>query len=122
MIRFYCEALGCTVEKRADHLGLVHLRAGGALIDLVSVEGPLGRKGGAAPGAEGRNLDHYCLRLRNFDFASLKEHFARFGIEPEAPAERFGADGIGPSIYIRDPEGNTIELKGGTGAIATWKP
>jgi glyoxylase I family protein len=114
MIRFYCDALGCTIERTVARLGLVHLRAGSAQIDLVSVDGELGRKGGAAPGAEGRNLDHFCLRIEPFEFESLRVHLARFGIELEPPAERFGADGTGPSIYIRDPEGNTIELKGAT--------
>lgn len=112
MIRFYCDALGCTVEKTVETLGLVHLRAGSAQIDLVSVDGELGRQGGAAPGAEGRNLDHFCLRIEPFDFDALRAHLARFCAEVEPPAERFGAEGTGPSIYIRDPEGNTIELKG----------
>jgi glyoxylase I family protein len=112
MLRFYCDALGCTVEKRVERLGLVHLRAGSALIDLVSVAGPLGEKGGAAPGREGRNLDHFCLRIERFEFETLKSHFARFGIGLEPSGERFGADGTGPSVYVNDPEGNTIELKG----------
>jgi glyoxylase I family protein len=112
MVRFYCEALGCTVEKRVERLGLIHLRAGAALIDLVAVDGPIGQKGGAAPGTTGRNLDHFCLRIERFDFEALKTHFARFGIELEPPGERFGADGTGPSVYLNDPQGNTIELKG----------
>ena len=61
MIRFYCEVLGCSMEKRQDDLGLIQLRAGHSLIDLVPVDGKLGRAGGAAPGKEGRNLDHFCL-------------------------------------------------------------
>lgn len=112
MLRFYCEALGCRVEKRVERLGLVHLRAGAALIDLVSVDGPLGRKGGAAPAAGGRNMDHFCLRIEPFDHAALRARFAPFGIELQPPSERFGADGDGPSVYLEDPEGNTIELKG----------
>lgn len=112
MLRFYCEALGCAVEKRVDRLGLVHLRAGAALIDLVSADGPLGQKGGAAPGEDGRNLDHFCLRVERFEFETLKRHFARFGIALEPPGDRYGAEGTGPSVYLRDPEGNAIELKG----------
>jgi len=112
MLRFYCEALGCTVDRRVERLGLIHLRAGAALIDLVSVDGPLGRKGGAAPGAGGRNLDHFCLRVEGFDFEALQRHFARFNIVLDKVHLNYGAEGDGPSVYVEDPEGNTIELKG----------
>ena len=49
MQAFYCDVLGCTVEKRQEAIGLLQLRAGDSLIDLVDVEGELGRMGGAAP-------------------------------------------------------------------------
>ena len=74
MQRFYCEVLGCTLEREREDLGLTQLRAGSALIDLVDVEGELGRKGGAAPGREGRNLDHLCLRIEPFDPGALTAH------------------------------------------------
>lgn len=112
MLRFYRDALGCPVERRIDEIGLVQLRAGDALIDLVPVASPLGRVGGAAPGAEGRNLDHFCLRVEPFDAAAIGRHLARFGIEAGPVATRYGAHGNGPSIYVRDPEGNVVELKG----------
>ena len=48
-LRFYCEALGCSIERRVDELGLIQLRAGTALIDLVPIDSPLGRAGGSAP-------------------------------------------------------------------------
>ncbi len=116
MIRFYCDVLGCSVEKRQERFGLVQLRAGGALIDLVDVAGEIGRRGGAAPGAEGRNMDHFCLRIEPFDEAALRAHLARHGIEAGETAQRYGAEGQGPSLYIRDPDGNTVELKGLGGA------
>ena len=115
MIRFYTGALGCTVERRRDDLGLVHLRAGRSLIDLVPVDGPLGRPGGAAPGREGRNLDHLCLRVEAFDLAAIRRQLAPFGVEVGEQGQRFGADGEGPSVYLTDPEGNTVELKGPPG-------
>ena len=52
MVRFYGEVLGCAVERELAELGLVQLRAGNALIDLVDVAGELGRRGGAPPGRE----------------------------------------------------------------------
>lgn len=112
MSRFYCDVLGCRVEKVQQEYGLVQLRAGQSLIDLVSVDGDLGRKGGAAPGAEGRNMDHFCLRVEPFDPLAIIAHLIRHGVVPGETRSRYGADGYGPSIYIADPEGNTIELKG----------
>lgn len=112
MERFYCEVLGCAVERRRPDLGLIHLRAGAALIDLVALDGPLGRKGGAGPGAEGRNMDHVCLRIDAFDAEAIATHLFANGVDPGEVANRFGADGFGPSMYIRDPDGNTVELKG----------
>ncbi len=112
MIDFYCRVIGCTVERRRDDLGLVHLRAGRSQIDLVPVDGPLGRAGGAAPGAEGRNLDHVCLRVEPFDEAAIVRHLQAHGARVGEIAQRFGADGTGPSMYVHDPEGNVVELKG----------
>ena len=112
MITFYTAVLGCTVERRQDDIGLVQLRAGRSLVDLVPVNGTLGRAGGAAPGSEGRNLDHYCFRIEPFDAVSIRQQLDAAGIEAGPVATRFGAEGAGPSIYLDDPEGNTIELKG----------
>ena len=110
--RFYCEALGCTVEKIQAGIGLTQLRAGNALIDLVDVDGKLGREGGAAPGKEGRNMDHLCLRIEPFDSEAIAAHLQAHGIAPGEVVSRYGAEGEGPSMYIADPEGNVVELKG----------
>ena len=67
MERFYVEVLGLTVERRSDTIGLVQLRAGAQLVDLVAADGMLGKQGGAAPGPDGRNLDHFCLNLEDFE-------------------------------------------------------
>ena len=115
MLRFYCDALGCRVERRLDHIGLVQLRAGAALIDLVPVDGKLGRQGGAAPGSEGRNLDHFCLRVEPFDAAAIRTCLAAHGITAGPVEQRYGAEGDGPSLYVTDPEGNVVELKGPPG-------
>lgn len=112
MIAFYRDVLGCAIARRQDEIGLIQLAAGRSLIDLVDVAGKLGRMGGAAPGPEGRNLDHLCLRVEPFDEAAIRAHLARHGVVAGETASRFGAEGEGPSIYISDPEGNTVELKG----------
>jgi glyoxylase I family protein len=116
MIGFYCRALGCQIERRQDEIGLVQLRAGSCLVDLVPVDGKLGRAGGAAPGPEGRNMDHLCFRVEPFDAAAIHSHLAACGVEAGPVESRYGAEGSGPSIYLSDPEGNVIELKGPAGA------
>lgn len=112
MTRFYCDVLGCTVERVQEGIGLTQLRAGSGLVDLVDVAGELGRKGGAAPGHEGRNLDHFCVRIEPFDPDAIARHLASHDVDCGPVERRYGAEGNGPSIYIRDPEGNTVELKG----------
>ncbi|MEJ7808194.1 MAG: VOC family protein [Telluria sp.] len=112
MTRFYCAVLGCAIERRQDEIGLLQLRAGLCLIDLVPVDGKLGRLGGAAPGVEGRNLDHFCFRVDPFDAVALRAHLASHGVTAGPVETRYGAQGQGPSIYLQDPEGNTVELKG----------
>ena len=81
-------------------------------MDLVPVSGELGRKGGAAPGVEGRNLDHFCVRVEPFDEAAIRAQLQALGVEAGPTEQRYGAEGNGPSIYIQDPDGNTVELKG----------
>jgi glyoxylase I family protein len=112
MLAFYCDVLGCTLERRVDELGLVQLRAGRSLIDLVPVDSKLGRVGGAAPGRGGRNLDHFCVRVEPFDETAIRHHLANHGVDAGPTESRYGAEGQGPSIYISDPEENVVELKG----------
>jgi catechol 2,3-dioxygenase-like lactoylglutathione lyase family enzyme len=112
MIDFYCNVLGCRLEWRRPDLGLVHLRAGSAMIDLVPVDGKLGNLGGAAPGKEGRNMDHVCLRVLPFDVAQIVQHLESHAARVGEIRPRFGAEGEGVSIYVYDPEDNLVELKG----------
>lgn len=110
---FYESVLGCKVERRRPDLGLIHVRAGASMIDLVAVDGRLGLVGGQGPQSEGRNVDHICLRIEPFRETDIVEHLACFGIKPRGPATwNFGAEGDGLSLYLTDPDGNVIELKG----------
>jgi catechol 2,3-dioxygenase-like lactoylglutathione lyase family enzyme len=115
MIDFYCRVIGCSVEWRRPDLGLVHLRAGSALIDLVTVDGPTGSRGGAGPGAEGHNLDHFCLRVKDFGLDAVVKHLEANGVAIKKIASRYGANGRGMSIYLNDSDGNGVELKGTDG-------
>lgn len=112
MTWFYCEVLGCRVERVQAELGLTQIRAGRALIDLVTVEGRLGRMGGAAPGKEARNLDHFCLTVDGYDETVFLAYLTARGIAIGEAGSRYGAEGEGPSLYVSDPEGNIVELKG----------
>ena len=118
MVRFYGEVLGCPVHRIDEKIRLVQLRAGRGLIDLIPVDSDIGRAGGAAPGLEGRNMDHFCLRVDPWDAEAIGAHLRSHGVEPGPVTQRFGAEGKGPSIYLSDPEGNTVELKGPPGASA----
>lgn len=112
MIAFYRDVLGCSVDWDRPELGLTHVRAGASLIDLVTVDGKLGAIGGAPPGPEGRNLDHFALAIRPYDEGAIRAHLATHGVAIADEGQRYGAEGDGMSIYILDPEGNTVELKG----------
>jgi glyoxylase I family protein len=111
-LAFYRDVLGCEVVRAEERLGLWQLRAGRSMIDLVPVTGQLGAAGGAPPGPEGRNVDHFCVRVDPFDEAAIREHLARHSVAAGNTEARVGAEGKGPSIYISDPDGNVVELKG----------
>ena len=108
---FYIDVLGGSWDRRRDDIGLHHLRLGELMIDLVPVDGQLGRTGGAAPASGGRNVDHVAFRVQPWDGEALLAELKGHGIEAEIKS-RYGADGDGPSIYFKDPEGNGVELKG----------
>ncbi len=112
MERFYVEVLGCAVERRQDNIGLVQLRVGAQLIDLVDVAGRLGKMGGAAPGTEGHNMDHLCLRVADFDVDTVQSHMTAHGVTIGDIGERYGSTGEALSLYLSDPEGNGLELRG----------
>ncbi|QRK05681.1 VOC family protein [Archangium violaceum] len=112
MMDFYMDVIGCSLEKIQEESGLYQVRAGSSLIDLIPVDGRLGRMGGAAPGKEGRNLDHFCLRIDPFDADEIIPYLKSKGVDPGKVESRYGAEGEGPSIYVTDPEGNVVELKG----------
>lgn len=114
MVRFYEDVLGCRVERTLpEETGLTQLRAGDALIDIVAVDSELGRAGGGAPGRKGNNLDHFCLELRDVGQSELRDWLLSRGVDCGEFETRYGAGGFGPSIYIKDPDGNTVELRPG---------
>ena len=112
MKTFYCDVLGCTVEDHDTKLGLFQVRAGDQLIDLVPVDQPMGSQGGPPPGRDGHNMDHFAIQIEPYDDDAIREYLSTHGVELGETRIRGGAEGEGPAIYIKDPEGNTVELKG----------
>jgi len=112
MLAFYTGVLGLAIDRDRPELGLTHVRAGPQMIDLVTLDGPLGQKGGAGPAETGRNVDHFALQVRPFDEPAIRAHLATHGVDVIEEGERYGADGDGFSLYVKDPEGNVVELKG----------
>lgn len=111
-LAFYCGALGLTRERTQEGIGLHQIRAGNALIDLVPIDSKLGRMGGGAPQQDGRNIDHFALEITPYDEAALRAHLVAHGVAIGESGNRYGARGEGPSLYIFDPDGNMVELKG----------
>jgi catechol 2,3-dioxygenase-like lactoylglutathione lyase family enzyme len=112
MRRFYCDILGAAHVAWRPQFGMSHLRVGSTMLDLITVDGKLGKAGGAAPGREGRNMDHLCFRVEPFDQDAIVQHLKTHGVEVGEIRTRYGAEGNGVSIYLTDPEGNMLELKG----------
>ena len=103
------------MSSRVDAIPTLAIRkstTGSVIPATLPVSGELGRRGGPPPGAGGHNMDHVCLRIESWDEAALLAHLRANGIEPGEVGRRYGAEGQGPSIYIADPDGNTVELKG----------
>ena len=111
-LHFYRDVLGCTLDKVQDRIGLWQVRAGASLIDLIPLTGVLGSMGGAGPQKEGRNVDHFAIEIDSFDEPAIRAHLASHDVTVTDSGQRYGAKGTGPSIYILDPDGNSVELKG----------
>ena len=112
MIAFYQDVLGYKLERGPGEAGLAQLRAGHSLIDLVDASGPLGKQGGDRPDHAAPNMDHVCLHVQPWDTEVIEKHLHQHAVEVSAVATRYGTAGMGPSMYLSDPEGNNIELKG----------
>ena len=112
LIDFYCDVLGCTLEREtSDEVGLTQLRAGDSLIDIVNVVGELGKAGGPSPNEEGNNVNHFCLQIEPVGEEALQAYLRENGVAVEEYQDRYGAQGLGRSIYLKDIAGNTVELR-----------
>jgi glyoxylase I family protein len=112
MKHFYCDVLGGTIEEEDTDIGLYQVRIGNHIVDLMPVDEPSGRKGGPAPGKDGHNMDHFAIQIAPYDDDAIRAYLSGHGVELGATIMRGGAEGEGWGIHIKDPEGNTVELKG----------
>lgn len=112
MISWYETVLGCELERGPGDFRLAQLRAGSSLIDLVDTNSEFGRRAGLEPDHNAPTMDHVCLQVQPWDTHEIQAHLRSHGVEFGEVSERYGAAGIGPSLYLKDPEGNSIELKG----------
>ena len=114
MVNWYENVLGCRLERGPGNFRIAQLRAGSSLIDLVDANGPFGRERGSPPDHNAPNMDHVCLQVRPWNTEAIEAQLRKYDVNFGEVSNRRGATGQGPSIYLQDPEGNTIELKGVT--------
>lgn len=110
MKAFYCDVLGCTVVREVSRLGLVHLQAGNAMIDLIEKRDS--RPWITGPSAATSSLHHLCFSISNPNLESVRDNLRQAGLDVGPIATRFGASGAAAAFYLDDPENNTIELRG----------
>jgi catechol 2,3-dioxygenase-like lactoylglutathione lyase family enzyme len=101
-LAFYCDELGLAPERvdewrRGDILFPSVRVDAHTIIDLLAVP------------RTGENADHLCLVVEPVDLDAVKAS-GRFDVV-DGPATRFGARGNGASLYVKDPDGNTVELR-----------
>ena len=101
-LAFYQGVLGLEAlrldEFRSGQVGFVSMRAGGSLVDLLPSERP-------GPGPH-----HICIEFGE-GIEVLVQHLAVHGINVEEAEWRYGARGMGKSVYVKDPDGHVVELR-----------
>lgn len=101
-LHFYCDLLGMTPERvdlfKSGRAPFPSVRCGDTLIDLFVSEAP------------GDGPPHFCVSFAE-PIEEIAAQLANAGIRAGEPAKRYGARGIGKSVYVDDPDGHTIELR-----------
>jgi len=110
-LKFYGEVLGCQPGYSYPKIGMEQLWCGNALIVLSDTTHPSAKS--KIPPAKGRsNIDHVCINLSPIEVPDLIAHLNAHNVQIDATAFHGGARGMGNSVYIQDPFGNRLELKG----------
>ena len=103
-LAWYCDELGLTPERvdewRRGEILFPSVRIDEhTLIDLLAGE------------RSGTNVDHVCLVIEPTDLAALAAS-GRFDLASDGPVDGlYGAQGFATSLYVRDPDGNVVELR-----------
>lgn len=108
MKKFYSEGLGLPIEnegKSRAGYNVTTFRAGDALLDLFEAT-PLN----PAPSAN-LSEEHFCLRATGSSIYDVIATLKRKGLEPTQAEVNNGAGGKGLSTFVRDPDGNKVEIK-----------
>ena len=84
LVAFYQRLFACEVERTVGDF-LWQLRIGDSLLDVIKGE------------RTGANLDHFCLRVANYDEAQILSYLESVGVEASSAGEIYGAQGFGPS-------------------------
>ncbi len=112
MTSFYCFILGYKIQRDSlKETGLLELSAGESMIDLFDSRHESNLNTFSSE-SKNNTIDHFCILLDNFDETDIKVHLKSFGVECSEIEMNYGSSGYGPSIYIHDPDGNKVELKG----------
>ena len=56
-------------------------------------------------------MDHFCLQIESMRKKEVIDWLQSKGVDAGEFQVRYGAEGFGPSLYIRDPDGNVVELR-----------
>jgi glyoxylase I family protein len=110
-MEFYAKVLGCVPGYSYPALGIEQVWCGAALIVLWDTTHP-GAAGASPAVPGGRNVDHLCIATSPFAPEAMRAHLAVHGVAILREATHGGARGMGHSLYIRDPFGNVLEIKG----------
>jgi catechol 2,3-dioxygenase-like lactoylglutathione lyase family enzyme len=108
MKKFYCEGLGLALESESKAKAgyqVVTLRAGDSVLDLFEATPT-----NPAPLAN-LSEEHFCLRATGSSIYDVIATLKRKGMEPTQAEVNRGAGGKGLSTFVRDPDGNKIEIK-----------
>lgn len=106
VLRFYRDVLGCSVERTIEPLGMIQLRAGSALVDVIDSN----TWAATTTAGHGDLYDHFCLAVAG-PVEDVLAALDEAGVAHGPATERYGATGNGPSVYATDPDGRTVELK-----------
>lgn len=102
--KFYTELLGLTFLRESVAYQLMFLQAGKDYVVLAKSETPI------RPNAEGSLRVHHAFAVEPAAYETAKAYLQENGVEILSEELRSSGTFPGRQFYIRDPDGNVIEL------------